>query len=98
MVQKFIALRLKGLALLAMPFLFVANCPAESLRVTAWNLETSRAPQSTDSDTPDGRIRAASAVLKKLNPDVILLQRVRDSQMCADLVHALKPADYNILI
>jgi hypothetical protein len=44
------------------------------------------------------RIRQAAAALKKLNPDVILLQAVRDWQMCDQLAEALKPAEYKVLI
>jgi hypothetical protein len=48
--------------------------------------------------TNQPRIRQAAAALKKLNPDVILLQAVRDWQMCDQLAQALKPAEYNVLI
>jgi hypothetical protein len=44
------------------------------------------------------RIRQASAALKKLDPDVILLQQVRDRKTCDQLVQALKPAEYKILV
>ena len=36
--------------------------------------------------------------MKKLDPDVILLQQVRDWKTCDQLVQALKPAEYKILV
>ncbi len=47
--------------------------------------------------TNPNRIRQAASALKKLDPDVILLQQVRDWQMCEQLAQALKPAEYKTL-
>lgn len=69
------------------------SCLADSLRVTTWNLEPpSAAP------TNEARLQEAATALKQLNPDVILLQQVRDWKMCAQLAQALKPAAYSVQI
>lgn len=73
---------------------------AETLRVCSWRLQVPRgeAAQPAAPTTEESRIREAALALKKLNPDIILLQQARDWQMCGDLVQALKPADYNIAV
>lgn len=83
-----------GLALLA------PHCLAETIQVTAWNLQEplGDSPQSSALATAERRIQEAAATLQKLDPDVILLQQVRDWQMCEQLAQALKPADYNVLV
>jgi hypothetical protein len=64
------------------------------------NLESATVAGRTNAvaGTIQPRIRQAAAVLKKLNPDVILLQQVRDWQMCDQFVQALKPAEYKVLL
>ena len=69
------------------------SCLADTIRVTSWNLESVPA-----AGTNDTRIQDSAGVLKQLNPDVILLQQVRDWKMCGQLAQALKPADYSISI
>jgi hypothetical protein len=67
---------------------------AETMRVTAWDLEAQR-----NNATPgEADIEDSAAALGKLSPDVILLRRVRDWQTCAQLVQALKPANYHIVV
>jgi endonuclease/exonuclease/phosphatase family metal-dependent hydrolase len=70
-----------------------ASCFAETVRVTTWNLEPMPAAGTNDTRIPD-----AAAALKKLNPDVILLQEVRGWRMCEQLAQALKPAEYSVCI
>ncbi|HWH72215.1 MAG TPA: hypothetical protein VNT26_22820, partial [Candidatus Sulfotelmatobacter sp.] len=48
--------------------------------------------------TPQERIQVAATALKQLHPDVILLQQVRDEQMCRQLAEALRPAHYQVLV
>ncbi len=75
--------------------LFLAgNCLAQNLRVTSWDM----AGSTTSAGQPGSQIQEAAAALKKLNPDVILLQHVRDWQMCGQLAQALKPANYSVLV
>jgi len=73
---------------------------ADTIRVTTWNLQPMSAGAGTNGapDTKQLRLAEASAVMKKLDPDVILLQQVRDWKMCEQLVQALKPADYRVLV
>lgn len=74
-------------------FILGPSCLADTIRVTTWNLESAAAPATNQS-----RVQQAAAELKKLNPDVILLQEVSDWQMCDRLAQALKPAAYKVLI
>jgi hypothetical protein len=58
---------------------------AAPIRVSTWNLE--RFPNGSPKELPaseqDKRIAAAANVLRPLNPDIILLQEVRDCHVCA---------------
>src|ERR1039458_985039 len=84
----------RGVAWLVLALVILGqSCFAETLRVTTWNLE----PLPT-AGTNDTRIPDAAAALRKLNPDVILLQQVRDWRMCEQLAQALKPADYSVCV
>jgi hypothetical protein len=60
---------------------------AETIRVTTWNL-----------DEQTATVQDAAAALGRLDPDVIVLQPVRNWQACSTLAQALKPAEYNILV
>ena len=83
-----------GIARLVIAFVIVApGCFADTIRVTTWNLEPVPA-----AGTNDTRLQDAATALKKLNPDVILLQQVRDWKMCERLAQALKPVEYSISI
>ena len=73
------------------------RCPAETLRVTTLNLED-MAGWSATSESAQRRINEAAQSLLKLRPDVILLEHVRDWQMCLQFAQALKPAEYNVLV
>src|SRR6266404_6659254 len=86
--------RIRWLLLLALGSLFfVLNyASAETLRVTTWHLEEVRGSAVTNA------IETAATALKEIDPDVILLQQVRDWPMCLQLVQALKPAVYNVLV
>jgi hypothetical protein len=69
------------------------SCFADTIRVTTWNLEPAPAAGANGN-----RIKDAAAALKEINPDVILLQQVRDWRMCGQLAQALKPAAYSVLV
>ena len=75
--------------LLSAATLSVAAAP---VRVTTWSLP------SSETDGATNLVVQSAAVLKKLNPDVILLQDVPDWQTCNDLAAALKPANYKVAI
>ncbi len=76
--------------------LLLASTSAETLRVTTWNLQGANNLPANGILT--NSLEAAAAALKQLDPDVILLQQVRDWRMCSQLVQALKPAAYEVLI
>ena len=57
------------------------------------NLEPPTVPGQTNAvtSTNQTRIRQTAAALKKLNPDVILLQQVRDWKTCDQLAERSSP-------
>ena len=71
----------------------VPLCHADSLRVTTWNL----APADNSVEEPV-RILQAADTLRRLNPDVILLQHVEDWHMCERLANAIAPLEYNVVM
>ena len=92
------AYNIGGLALAL--FLLIPNGVAETIRITTWNLEppTVAGTTGTGAGANETRVQEAAATLKELNPDVILLQQVRDGKMCEELAQALKPAEYSVLV
>jgi hypothetical protein len=85
--------------LLPAPAVFAANTNAP-LRVTSWNFGPKPAA-NTDVFTEayeQKLIYKGAESLKKLNPDVILLQQIASQQDCQLLVEALKPEVYHIVI
>jgi hypothetical protein len=87
-----------GLVLALM--LLAQNGLADALCVTTWNLEPSAVSGASNTavDKNLSNLQQAAATLKNLNPDVILLQQVRDRKLCDQLAQALKPADYKVLL
>jgi endonuclease/exonuclease/phosphatase family metal-dependent hydrolase len=85
--------------------LVVACAPRESseptkIRITTWNLEWFPNGSAHDA-TPEvqaKRIAAAADVLRPINPDIILLQEVRDYEACARLGEAIAPGMYHVAI
>lgn len=71
----------------------LARGHAETLRVTTWNLGF-----DSDAAGPVSQMDHAADVLRALNPDIILLQRVKDWHKCQELAEALKPLDYYVVI
>ena len=80
--------------------LLASEVHAAPLRVTTWSMESKGAAQSNGParESATNRVREASAVLKKLNPDVIILQQIESWQSCDELVKALLPTNYNLVI
>jgi endonuclease/exonuclease/phosphatase family metal-dependent hydrolase len=74
-----------------------AHVGAEPLRITTWNLNSSVATE-TVSSAEDSRLAEIATVLSSLNPDVILLQEIRDRQACERLAVLLKPARYRVAV
>ena len=80
--------------------LTASSASAATIRVTTWNLEWF--PNGTKKELPAAeqakRIAVAADVLRPLNPDVILLQEVRDYDACARLGEAIRPHTYQVAI
>jgi endonuclease/exonuclease/phosphatase family metal-dependent hydrolase len=71
---------------------------AAPIRVTTWNLEwfPNGSPKELPASEQDKRI--AADVLRPLNPDIILLEEVRDYDVCARLANAIAPHSYQVAI
>jgi endonuclease/exonuclease/phosphatase family metal-dependent hydrolase len=89
-------------ALLAVLVFFVVGSalgqsPAK-VRITTWNLEwfPNGSPREATPEKQAQRIQAAADVLKTLNPDILLLQEVRDYDACARLGNAIQPGAYTV--
>jgi endonuclease/exonuclease/phosphatase family metal-dependent hydrolase len=71
-----------------------------TIRITTWNLEWFPNGSAHDA-TPDvqaQRIAAAADVLRPINPDIVLLQEVRDYDACTRLGEAIAPGIYHVAI
>jgi endonuclease/exonuclease/phosphatase family metal-dependent hydrolase len=70
------------------------------IRITTWNLEwfPNGSPHETTPEKQAQRIEAAAGVLKKLDPDILLLQEMRDYDACARLGEAIHPGAYQVAI
>jgi endonuclease/exonuclease/phosphatase family metal-dependent hydrolase len=68
------------------------------IRITTWNLEwfPNGSAREATPEKQAQRIQAAADVLKKLNPDILLLQEVRDYDACARLGEAIQPGAYTV--
>jgi endonuclease/exonuclease/phosphatase family metal-dependent hydrolase len=73
---------------------------AATVRVTTWNLQWF--PNGSPKDVPpaeqERHIAAAADVLRSLDPDIILLQEVRDYDTCAQLAEAIQPHTYQVAV
>jgi hypothetical protein len=70
------------------------------VRITTWNLEWFPNGSAHDA-TPEvqaQRIAAAADVLRPIDPDIILLQEVRDYEACTRLGEAIAPGTYHVAI
>ena len=73
---------------LASSGLLQAEEPAK-IRITTWNLEwfPNGSPHDATPEKQAQRIEAAADVLKKLDPDILLLQEMRDYDACFGRIH-----------
>src|SRR5215510_3857823 len=73
---------------------------AQTVRCTTWNLEWF--PNGSAKEAPaaqqERRIKEAADVLRPIDPDIILLQEVRDYDACARLGEAIAPDVYHVAI
>jgi hypothetical protein len=70
------------------------------VRMTTWNLEWLPNGSAHDA-TPEvqaQRIALAADALRPIDPDIILLQEVRDYDACARLCEAIAPEVYHVAI
>ena len=88
------------LALLLGLFVCLQSAAAAHLRVTTWNLDWF--PDGSSKGAPlekqELRIREAADVLRNLDPDIILLQEIRDYDTCTKLAETIKPHTYQVAI
>ena len=73
---------------------------AQTVRCTTWNLEWF--PNGSAKERPaaqqEQRIKEAADILRPIDPDIILLQEVRDYDVCARLGEAIAPGVYHVAI
>src|SRR4029077_796203 len=73
---------------------------AQTVRCTTWNLEWF--PNGSAKERPvaqqDRHIKEAADVLRPIDPDIVLLQEVRDYDVCAGLGEAMAPGVYHVAI
>src|SRR5262245_59973582 len=72
----------------------------QTVKCTTWNLEWF--PNGYAKETPaaqqEQHIKEAADVLRRIDPDIILLQEVRDYDVCARLGEAIAPSVYHVAI
>jgi len=73
---------------------------AANVRLTTWNLDwfPNGKPEEAPAAEQEKRIQAAADVLRKLEPDIILLQEIKDYETCVRLAEAIKPHTYQVAI
>src|SRR5258707_12348424 len=73
---------------------------AQTVRCTTWNLEwfPNGSAHEASAEQQNQRIKEAADVLRPINPDILLLQEVRDYDVCARLGEAIAPGIYHVAI
>jgi endonuclease/exonuclease/phosphatase family metal-dependent hydrolase len=86
--------------LLTIGGVFVDQASAAKVRLTTWNLDwfPNGKPKEAPPAEQERRIQGAADVLRNLDPDIILLQEVRDYETCVRLAEAIKPHTYQVAI
>jgi endonuclease/exonuclease/phosphatase family metal-dependent hydrolase len=87
-------------AVFALWYCVTALGESPKARVTTWNLEwfPNGSPKELGADAQNVRINAAAGVLRQLDPDILLLQEMKDYDACARLAEAIRPGTYQIAI
>ena len=77
-----------------------AGSLAADVRCTSWNLEwfPNGSAHEASAQEQNQRIKEAADVLRAINPDIILLQEVRDYDACARLGEAIAPGIYHVVV
>jgi len=80
--------------------LIAAQSRAQTVRCTTWNLEWF--PNGSAKEAPaaqqEQRIKQAADVLRPIDPDIIVLQEMRDYDVCARLGEAIAPGIYHVAV
>jgi endonuclease/exonuclease/phosphatase family metal-dependent hydrolase len=73
---------------------------AQTIKCTTWNLEwfPNGSAHEASAAQQDQRIKEAADVLRPINPDIILLQEVRDYDVCARLGEVVALGIYHVAI
>jgi endonuclease/exonuclease/phosphatase family metal-dependent hydrolase len=73
---------------------------AQTVKCTTWNLEwfPNGSAHEASAEQQNQRIKEAADVLRPINPDIVLLQEVRDYDVCARLGEAIAPGIYHVAI
>jgi endonuclease/exonuclease/phosphatase family metal-dependent hydrolase len=73
---------------------------AQTVRCTTWNLQwfPNGSANETSTAQQEQRIKEVADVLRPINPDIVLLQEVRDYDACARLGQAIAPGIYHVAI
>jgi endonuclease/exonuclease/phosphatase family protein len=73
---------------------------AQTVRCTTWNLQwfPNGSAHEASAAQQNQRIKEAADVLRPINPDIVLLQEVRDYDACARLGEAIAPGIYQVAI
>ncbi len=73
---------------------------AAEVRITTWNLNwfPNGTPKEASAGEQQRRIQSAANVLRRLNPDIILLQEIHNYEVTQKLADAIKPGTYQIAI
>ena len=86
--------------LILLLFLLGSFLQAKEISITTWNLEWFPSGSSKGIATPEvesKRISDAADVLRKLDSDILVLQEVRDYEVCETLAKAIGPK-YQVLV
>ena len=87
-----------GAVALALAALFALPLHAAPSRIVTWNMQPREISGAAPALLAAGVNAEAAQVLKNLNPDVIVLQQVPDSDACDALIQALRPAEYQLAV
>jgi endonuclease/exonuclease/phosphatase family metal-dependent hydrolase len=94
---------MKRVLIAVLAFFVVGSALGQSpskIRITTWNLEwfPNGSPHDATPEIQAQRIEAAAVVLKKLDPDILLLQEMRDYDACVRLGEAIHSGAYQVAI
>jgi hypothetical protein len=81
-------------------FTIASSLAGAPIRVTTWNMEwfPSGRPTKAAPEVETQKIQNAAAVIEAINPDVLLLQEIRDWESCEHLAAAVKSLKYYVAV